>query len=436
MPKESIVKVWKAAQLPPNWFNRTSQDRESAIGETEKSTKKIIKRVVDNGDKALIELTLEFDKAVLSPETLRVNRSEIEKAYDSVSEEQISALKFMKKRLSALEKPLLKQRKLRTQVQGIRITSKIYPIESAGCYVPGGLAVYPSTLIMTVVPAKVAGITRVVVCSPPNDKGAINPLILVAADICGVDEIYRVGGAQAIAAMAYGTRTIKPVRKIVGPGNRYVTMAKTLVSKDVAIDMPAGPSEILLLADKNANPALIARDMISQAEHGKDSISGLITTSKSLATAVLNCLEEFVPSVERKEIVESALEKYGFIIECENVEEMINLANTFAPEHVEIIMDNAMEIAGKITSAGLILIGANSPVPLSDYGAGTNHVLPTAGFGHVFSGLSIFDFTRRVNMVESSKLGLKNLKNHVKVLAEMENLPNHYKAVEARFDDE
>jgi histidinol dehydrogenase len=436
MPKESIVKVWNPAQLPPNWFDRTSQDGESVIGEIEKSTKKIVQRVVDNGDKALIELTLKFDKAVFSPETLRINRLEIEKAYDSVSEEQVSALKFIKKRLSALEKPLLKQRKLRTQVQGVRITSKICPIESVGCYVPGGLAVYPSTLIMMVVPAKVAGVPRVVVCSPPNGKGAINPLILVAADICGVDEIYRVGGAQAIAAMAYGTRTIKPVRKIVGPGNRYVTMAKTLVSKDVAIDMPAGPSEILLLADENANPALIARDMISQAEHGKDSISGLITASKSLATAVLNCLEEFVPSVERKEIVESALRKYGFIIECENVEEMINLANTFAPEHIEIMMDNAREIAGKITSAGLILIGVYSPVPLSDYGAGTNHVLPTAGFGHVFSGLSVFDFTRRVNMVESSKLGLENLKNHVKVLAEVENLPNHYKAVEARFDDE
>jgi histidinol dehydrogenase len=436
MPKDSIVRIWKATQLPPNWFNRASQSNEKAAEDIEKTTKNIVNRVVSEGDKALIELTLKFDRVRLNPEEIVVHRPEIEKAYASVSEEQISALKFMKKRLSRFERPLLKQGRYKTQVKGIKITSANYPIESVGCYVPGGLAVYPSTVIMTVGPAKVAGVPRIVVCTPPNDKGQINPLILVAADLCGVDEIYRVGGAQAIAAMAFGTETIKPVRKIVGPGNRYVTMAKTLISKDVAIDMPAGPSEILVLADESANPILIARDLISQAEHGRDSIVGLITTSNRLAAAVLNCLEEMVPLVERKEIVEIALEKYGFIIKCRNTDEMINLANTFAPEHIEIVTINYRKIASKITSAGLILIGANSPVPLSDYGAGTNHVLPTAGFAHVFSGLSVLDFTRRVNTVESSREGLQNLKNHVKVLTEVENLPNHYKAVEARFENE
>ena len=436
MPEDPIIRTWKASQLPPNWFGRTSQVDERTIEEIEKTAKNIIRRVANEGDKALVELTLELDKVALTPETLAVKTSEIEKAYDSVSNEQISALKFMKKRLIAVEKSFLKQGRFRKQVQGIKITSTTHPIESVGCYVPGGLAVYPSTLVMTVVPAKLAGVPRIVVCSPPDGEGLINPLILVAADICGVDEIYKVGGAQAIAAMAYGTQTIKPVRKIVGPGNRYVTMAKILVSKDVAIDMPAGPSEILVLADKSANPQLIAKDMISQAEHGKDSISGLITTSKVIAAAVLDCLEKMVPTVERKEIVARSLEKYGFIIECENIGEMIALANTFAPEHVEIITDSAREIANKITSAGLILIGSNSPVPLSDYGTGTNHVLPTGGFGHAFSGLSVLDFTRRVNTVESSRVGLQNLKNHVKVLTEIEKLPNHYKAIEARLEDE
>jgi histidinol dehydrogenase len=289
---------------------------------------------------------------------------------------------------------------------------------------------------MTAIPAKTAGVPRIVVCSPPTAEGTVNPLILVAADICEVNEVYKVGGAQAIAALAYGTETIKPVKKIVGPGNKYVTMAKTLVSKDVAIDMPAGPSEILVLADETANPQLIALDMISQAEHGADSVAGLITTSKKLAEEVAAWLSKTATSAERGTIVKKALAEQGFIITCEKLEEMVDLANVFAPEHIEIMTRNTMEIASRITSAGVILIGPYTPVPLSDYGSGTNHVLPTGGFGHAFSGLSVLDFARRVNVVESSKEGLLRVKNHVKVLTEAENLPNHYKAIEARFKDE
>jgi histidinol dehydrogenase len=286
---------------------------------------------------------------------------------------------------------------------------------------------------MTAVPAKVAGVPRIVVCSPPTTKGAINPLVLVAADICGVKEIYKVGGAQAIAALAYGTETIKPVRKIVGPGNKYVTTAKILVSKDVAIDMPAGPSEILVLADETGNPRVIALDMISQAEHSEDSVAGLITTSKKLAEEVRGQLKKMATSVDRGEIVTKALEKYGFIITCASIDEAVELANVFAPEHVEIMTKAPMEIADRITSAGLILVGPYSPVALSDYSSGTNHVLPTGGFGHACSGLSALDFARRVSIVESSKEGLLSLKNHVKVMTDAENLPNHYKAIEARF---
>ena len=248
---------------------------------------------------------------------------------------------------------------------------------------------------MTATPAKVAGVPRIVVCSPPTEKGNINPLILVAADICGVDEVYKVGGVQAIAALAYGTETIKPVRKIVGPGSKYVTAAKVLVSQDVAIDMPAGPSEVLVLADETANPKLIAADMISQAEHGADSVAGLITTSAKLADEVQDWLAKLSDAAERKEIVQQSLSKYGFIITCNERDELTTLANIFAPEHLEIVTQKPAEIAEKINTAGLILLGQFSPVALSDYASGTNHVLPTGGFGIAFSGLSVLDFTRQ-----------------------------------------
>jgi histidinol dehydrogenase len=228
---------------------------------------------------------------------------------------------------------------------------------------------------------------------------------------------------------------IKPVRKIVGPGSKYVTMAKVLVSKDVAIDMPAGPSEVLVLADETANPKFIAADMISQAEHGSDSVAGLITTSKKLANEVASWLVNLAGSTERGEIVTKALQACGFIITCDTLDEVTGLANVFAPEHLELMTENPLELVDKITSAGLILIGSYSPVSLSDYGSGTNHVLPTGGFAHSFSGLSALDFARRVSVVNSSKNGLLALKNHVKVITEAEHLPNHYRAVEARFEE-
>jgi histidinol dehydrogenase len=432
MRDQAQVKAWKASALPPDWFKRQAAD-EKTSEQIENDVKAIIGKVVKNGDSALTEFTEKLDKARIDAEDLRVTKEEVEEAYEAVSEEQISALKFMKDKVSSFEKLVLEQARIETSKDGINVQSVLRPIESVGCYVPGGQAAYPSTLIMTAVPAKTAKVPRIVVCSPPDANGKVNPLVLVAADICGVNEVYKVGGAQAIAALAYGTEAIKSVRKIVGPGNKYVTMAKILVSKDVAIDMPAGPSEVLVLADDSANPQLIALDMISQAEHGEDSVAGLITTSKKLAEEVQDWLMKMAVSVERGEIVRKALEKYGFIITCDSIEEAVELANVFAPEHVEIMTKAPLDVADKITSAGLILIGPYSPVALSDYGSGTNHVLPTGGFGHAFSGLSALDFARRVSIVESSKQGLQGVKNRVKVLTEAENLPNHYKAVEGRF---
>ena len=435
MPSQLKVKVWKAEELPSNWFQRTRMLDEKAVESIENNAKAIISEVRKNGDAALTKFTRKFDGANVKIENLRVTNKDIQEAYRMVTEEQVAALKLMKDKVASFERLGLKQLGIVTSSEGITIQSLLFPIDSVGCYVPGGQAAYPSTVVMTTVPAKAAGVPRIVICSPPNKDGEVNPFVLVAADICEVNEVYKVGGAQAIAALAYGTDTIQPVRKIVGPGSKYVTMAKILVSKDVAIDMPAGPSEVLVLADETANPKFVAADMVSQVEHGSDSVAGLITTSKKLAAKVVTWLTKMASSTERQEIILKALQAYGFIIICDTMDEVIKLANVFAPEHVEIMAQNPLEIVDKVTSAGLILVGPYSPVSLSDYGSGTNHVLPTGGFAHAFSGLSALDFARRVSVVDCSKDGLLALKNHVKVMTEAENLPSHYKAVEVRFEE-
>ena len=432
MQKGFTVKVWDSKELPADWFKRQQADQK-ATEELENSVKAIIKQVKADGDGALVEFALKFDKAELSLRELKVKPGEIKEAYTKTSPQQISALKFMQEKVSSFQKQLLTKTDIKTTNDGISVQTVLHPIESVGCYVPGGQAAYPSTLVMTAVPAKVAGVPRIVVCSPSDAKGKVNPLVLVAADICGVDEVYRVGGAQAIAALAYGTKTIAPVRKIVGPGSKYVTAAKVLVSTDVAIDMPAGPSEVLVLADESADARLIAFDMVSQAEHGGDSVAGVITTSETVAKKVQENLAKVVASAERGEKVSESLAKYGFIIVCSSMDEAIGLANQFAPEHLEILTANPKELAEKLT-AGLILLGPYSPVALSDYGSGTNHVLPTGGFAQSFSGLSALDFMRRVSIVESTRVGLERVKDSIKVLAEVENLPNHYKAIKARLE--
>ncbi len=432
MQEGFTVKVWDSKQLPKDWFRRQQADQK-ATAELENSVRSIISQVKTEGDKALLEFALKFDKAKLTPDTLKASAEETREAYNKVTKQQISALQFMKQRVEAYQKQQLNQQTNQTDIDGIAIQTVLRPLESVGCYVPGGQAAYPSTVVMTAVPAKVAGVQHIVVCSPSDAEGKVNALVLVAADICGVDEVYKVGGAQAIAALAYGTETIKPVRKIVGPGSKYVTAAKVLVSTDVAIDMPAGPSEVLVLADENADPRLVAFDMISQAEHGTDSVAGLITTSKRLAQAVQKKLTELSASTERSEKISESLAKYGFIIVCDGIEEAVKLTNQFATEHLEVMTKDAKALAEKLV-AGLILIGPYSPVPLSDYASGTNHVLPTGGFAAAFSGLSVIDFMRRVSIAECSREGLEKVKAQVKVLTDTENLPNHYKAIAARFE--
>ncbi|MCW4001352.1 MAG: histidinol dehydrogenase [Candidatus Bathyarchaeota archaeon] len=431
MQEGPAVKVWESKNLPADWYRRQQVDQK-ATGELEARVQAIIAQVKAEGDNALLDFAFRFDNANLTAETLRVTPEEVEEAYGKVSPQQVAAIEFMKKRVSVFQRQLLSSSDVRAFNEGIMVQTVLRPIESVGCYVPGGQAAYPSTVVMTALVAKIAGVRRIVVCSPSDAAGKVNPLVLVACGICGVDEVYKVGGAQAIAALAYGTKTIAPVRKIVGPGSKYVTAAKVQVSQDVAIDMPAGPSEVLVLADEAADARLIAYDMISQAEHGTDSVAALITPSAKLATQVQENLAAFTAVAPRADKIAESLSKYGFIVVCKDLDEAVKLTNQFAAEHLEVLTKDASVLAGRLV-AGLILIGPYSPVPLSDYASGTNHVLPTGGFAHAFSGLSAVDFMRRVSIAECSREGLEKVKAQIKVLTDTENLPNHYKAVAARF---
>ena len=401
----------------------------------ESYVKGIVEAVKAKDDAALVDFTKRFDGVDLTAKGIRISEKEMREAYRKVNAKEVTVLKRLKKRIEKIERRKLSRMNYTIRERGLEIAHTTRPIESVGCYVPGGEATYPSTLLMTVVPAKVAGVPRIVVCSPPTCEGEINPLILVAASMCDVDEVYRVGGAQAITALAYGTKSVKPVAKIVGAGNRFVNLAKILVSRDVAIDLPAGPSEIVVLADETAEPRFVALDLISQSEHTPDNVAGLVTTSREVAAKVVDEVERLVPKLGRREIVMESLSKNGFIFLCKTMDEAVDFVNGFAPEHLEIVARNPREVSKKITSAGIILLGKYTPVSASDYCLGTNHVLPTAGFGRVYSELSVFDYVRRVNVVECSKEKLGEMKGLAETLAGSEGLPNHFQAIEGRFRD-
>jgi len=421
LPSDMLSKRW------PN-TRRLSSDLLSYVNE-------IINEVKRRGDSALIEFEEKFDGVKLSSDTLRVTREDIEKAYEKVSDKLVSAIEFSKSRVEAFQKEILRRVRFEYEETGLRIRSCTSPIRRLGFYVPGGEAAYPSSVVMMATPAKAAGVSEIAVCSPPKSRGEVNFSVLVAADICGVDEIYRIGGAQAIAALAYGTQTVHPVDKIVGPGNRYVQAAKILVSRDLPIDLPAGPSEIAIIADETADPRIVALDMISQAEH-LDATCILVTPSMELAENVAEMLKRRIESSPNRKLVSENLSENGLILVCRSLREAVMAVNSFAPEHLEIISEEAWSIAGKITSAGLILIGTDTPVAASDYCLGTVHVLPTGGFSHVYSGLSVLDFVKRFCIVESSRRKLREIRDNVKVLAESEGLINHSLAVKERFSDE
>jgi histidinol dehydrogenase len=316
----------------------------------------------------------------------------------------------------------------------LKTEKRFVPIPSVGCYIPGGQARYPSSVVMSVLPAKIAGVKRIVIVSPPGRDGKIDPLTISAAAMCGVTEIYKVGGAQAIGALAYGTKSIPKVDKIVGPGGKFVSIAKAIVSEQTSIDMIAGPTELGIMADTSSDPELVALDLISQAEHSKDTMCFVITQSKIIAKQIQKSIEKLIPGTERSSIIRESLTKNGFIAVCKNENEMIELANKIAPEHLELMVKNARSLSKKITGAGLLLIGKNTPSSASDYILGTNHILPTNGFGRTRGGLSVLDFLKLQTIVESKKSTLKALSSDLKALTDAEGLPNHYKAVKRRLD--
>jgi histidinol dehydrogenase len=397
-----------------------------------RSADEIMSGVARGGDSALLSYAEKFDGA--RPGALRVTKQETADAYKEISAAQAKALRLMKQRLEKGERALLKRLKgVVLSFYGVRIERQVIPISSVGCYVPGGKARYPSTLVMCAVPAKVAGVKRIVAISPTRKDGTVDPLTVVAADICGVTEFYKVGGAHGVAALAYGTESIKPVSKIVGPGGMYVTAAKLIASRSVSTDMVAGPTELLVYADSVADPRLVATDLISQAEHSTDTICGLVTSSQGLANEVQRHVAEIVEKIQRSDIVRSSLEKNGFIAVCKREADCLEFANEFAPEHIEIITKNADAVAKKVTTAGLVLIGPTTPSSASDYCLGSNHVLPTLGFGKSRASLSVLDFVKVVNKVKVTKAGLTRVAGPIREIASAEGLPNHYEAVRARM---
>ena len=391
----------------------------------------IVDDVRRRGDKAVREYTERFDKVKINE--LRVQPEEVQKAYGDVTGGQVEALEELKRRLELVEGKRLSLLSFKARIECVDIECTIRPLRSVGCYVPGGKAEYPSSLVMNVTPAKIAGVSKVVVCTPPKQDGRPSPLTLVAADICGVDAVYKAGGAQAVASMAYGTETIPKVDKIVGPGNRFVTAAKGIVSNEVAIDKPAGPSEILVLADGTADAKLIVLDLISQAEHGQGGVLGLVTTSIELADEVDEVLKEVLERTPRGDVVGEVLSQGSFIYTVRDIEEAIEFANLFSPEHLEILTEDPREIAKRISTAGLLLLGPYSPVSATDYSVGVNHVLPTSGYARISSGITVLDYIRTMSVVNSNADGLSKIRGHVKALSEAEGLPNHALAVEGRF---
>ena len=392
----------------------------------------ILKDVKKNGDVAIRKYEKKFSRANIT--TLQISKAEIKNAYSKVSKIELDSLRLAKKRLEKTEsaiKSLLKNKTINQD--GIKISKKFIPIQSVGCYIPGGLAKYPSSVIMSVVPAKVAGIKRIVVVSPPNTDGKIDPLTIVAANLCGANEIYKTGGVQSIAALSYGTKSILKVDKIVGPGGAFVTTAKYLISNETGIDMLAGPTELGIISDNSTNPKLIALDLISQAEHSSDTLCYLITTSQKLANSVNKIILELIPKIKRSTFVKSSLKNNGFIAICKSSTDMIKLANTLAPEHLQIMTKNPESISSKISTAGLILLGENTPSSASDYVLGSNHILPTNGFGKIRGPLSVLDFIKVNTQATCSKSSLSKLSKYLDTLTTSEGLPNHFEAVRGRL---
>ena len=405
-------------------------------GKFESAVDEILKNVKEKGDEALFAYTKEFDKTEVTKETIRVTEEEIKEAYEAVDP---ALIEVIRKALVNIRSYHEKQRQnswFTTEAKGTMLGQKVTPLERVGVYVPGGKAVYPSSVLMNIVPAKVAGVDQIVMTTPPGKDGKVNPSTLVAAKEAGADEIYKVGGAQAIGALAYGTESIPKVDKIVGPGNIFVALAKKAVYGYVSIDSIAGPSEILVLADETANPRYVAADLLSQAEHDELASAILITTSREFAAKVSEEVDGFVKILSRKEIIQKSLDNFGYILIAENMDEAIKAANAIASEHMEIVTANPFEVMMKVRNAGAIFIGENSSEPLGDYFAGPNHVLPTNGTAKFFSALSVDDFVKKSSIVYYSREALREIHKDIEQFATSEQLTAHANSIAVRFEDE
>ncbi len=401
------------------------------------SVNEILNNVRNNGNKALFEYTKKFDGADINPLNIMVTKEEIQEAYDSLENPEL--VEVIRRSLKNIKEYHEKQKQYSwfdSKTDGSILGQKVTPLSRVGVYVPGGKAAYPSSVLMNVIPAKVAGVEQIVMVTPPGKDGKVNPNTLVAANEAGVDVIYKVGGAQAIAALAYGTDTIKKVDKIVGPGNIYVALAKKAVFGFVSIDSVAGPSEIMVIADESANPRYIAADLLSQAEHDELASAILVTTSKELADKVSEWVDIFANKLNRKDIIKKSLENYGYILVADTMEEVIDVANEIASEHLEILTSNPFDTMTRIKNAGAIFLGEYSSEPLGDYFAGPNHVLPTNGTAKFFSPLSVDDFIKKSSIISYSREALAPLSHDIRKFAKAEGLTAHANSIRVRFEDD
>lgn len=401
----------------------------------ESTVNDILANVKEKKNQAVFEYTAKFDKFNLTAENIKVSRAEIEEAYTLMDADLVEVIRKAADNIRVFHMKQLRNSWFDAKEDGTILGMKITPIEKAGVYVPGGKAAYPSSVLMNVIPAKVAGVKEVIMTTPPSADGKINPSTLVAADIAGVDTIYKVGGAQAIGALAFGTESIPKVDKITGPGNIFVALAKKAVSGFVSIDSIAGPSEILVLADEGANPRYIAADMLSQAEHDELASAILITTSEELAKKVSEEVDKFTAVLSRKDIIQKSLDNYGYILVADTMEQAIETTNEIASEHLEILTANPFDTMTKIRNAGAIFLGEYSSEPLGDYFAGPNHILPTNGTSRFFSPVNVDDFIKKSSIIAYSKEALEKIHKDIELFAESEGLTAHANSIKVRFED-
>ena len=415
-------------------LSKLLQRSPQSYGEFEGRVSAIISDVRQNGDEAVFRLTEQFDRAKIHRDNLVVTEEEIREAYEAVDPALIDVIRKSLVNIRKYHEKQVQQSWFTSEENGIILGQKVTPIEKVGVYVPGGKAVYPSSVLMNVLPARVAGVPHIYMTTPPGPDGKVYPSTLVAAKEAGVDVIYKVGGAQAVAALAFGTESIEKVDKIVGPGNIYVALAKKAVYGNVSIDSIAGPSEILVLADETADPRFVAADLLSQAEHDEMASAILITTSDELAKAVEQEIAGFLSVLSRREIMEKSLEQYGHILIAENMEQAIDAANAVASEHLEILTENPFEVMTKIKNAGAIFLGPYSSEPLGDYFAGPNHVLPTNGTARFFSALSVDDFIKKSSIISYSEEALRAVHEDIETFAKCEQLTAHANSIHVRFE--